>query len=147
MASNVQLETLLQENRKVKNDSIISKTKMMAQDLKLRTVNRSVSTLYKRLSVIQRDSEEKRQELINKTNSVLDDVKTEVRYMSVTMLDLKDRLGTEIVPRNKRYEEMERHFNSSQEDLKSENLQTNQECISLKTIVQNLTDFRMDMHS
>lgn len=66
--------------------------------------------------------------------------------MSVTMMDLKDCLGTEIVPRNKRYEEMERHFNSSQEDLKSENLQTNQECISLKTIVQNLTDFRMDMH-
>lgn len=60
MASNVQLETLLQENRKVKNDSIISKTKMMAQDLKLRTVNRSVSTLYKRLSVIPKDSEEKK---------------------------------------------------------------------------------------
>lgn len=57
---NVQLKTLLQENRKVKNDSIISKTKMMAHDLKLRTVNHSVSTLYKRLSVIQRDSEEKK---------------------------------------------------------------------------------------
>lgn len=73
----------------------------------------------------------KRQDFINKTNSVIDDVKTEVRYMSVTMLDWKDRLGTEIVPRDKRYEEME----------------TKQECISLKTIVQNLTDFRMDMHS
>lgn len=60
MASNVQLETLLQENRKVKNDSIISKNRMMAQDLKLRTVNHRVSTLYKRLSVIQRDSEEKK---------------------------------------------------------------------------------------
>lgn len=57
---NVQLKTLLQENRKVKNDSIISKTKMMAQDLKLRTVNRSVSTLYKRLSVIPKESEEKK---------------------------------------------------------------------------------------
>lgn len=57
---NVQLKTLLQENRKVKNDSIISKTKMMAHDLKIRTVNHSVSTLYKRLSVIQRDSEEKK---------------------------------------------------------------------------------------
>lgn len=57
---NVQLKTLLQENRKVKNDSIISKTKMMAHVLKLRTVNHSVSTLYKRLSVIQRDSEEKK---------------------------------------------------------------------------------------
>lgn len=57
---NVQLKTLLQENRKVKNDSIISKTKMVAHDLKLRTVNHSVSTLYKRLSVIQRDSEEKK---------------------------------------------------------------------------------------
>lgn len=89
----------------------------------------------------------KKKELINKTNSVIDDVKTELLYMSVTMLDLKDRLGTEIVTRNKRYEEMERHFNSSLEDLKSENLQTKQECISLKTIVQNLTDFRMDMHS
>lgn len=60
MASNVQLETLLQENRKVKNDSIIRKTKMMAQDLKLRTVNHSVSTLYKRLSVIPKESEEKK---------------------------------------------------------------------------------------
>lgn len=60
MASNVQLETLLQENRKVKNDSIISKNRMMAQDLKLRTVNHRVSTLYKRLSVIQKDSEEKK---------------------------------------------------------------------------------------
>lgn len=81
----------------------------------------------------------KRQELINKTNSVFDDVKTEVRYMSVTMLDLKDRLRTEIVPRDKRYEEMERRFNSSLEDLKSENLQTKQECIA-----KNLIDFRMD---
>lgn len=112
---------------------------MMAQDLKLRTVNHSFGTLHERLSVIQRDSETKRQELINKTNSVLDDVKIEVRYMSVTVLDLKVRLRTEIVPRDKRYEEMERHFNSSLEDLKSENLQTKQECIA-----KNLTDFRMD---
>lgn len=113
-----------QENGELKNDSIISKTKMMAQDLKLRTVNHSFGTLHERFSVIQRDSETKRQELINKTNSVLDDVKIEVRYMSVTVLDLKVRLRTEIVPRDKRYEEMERHFNSSLEDLKSENLQT-----------------------
>lgn len=67
MASNVQLKTLLQENRKVKNDSFISKTKMMAQDLKLRTVNHSVSTLYKRLSVILKDSEEKKNLLTKRT--------------------------------------------------------------------------------
>lgn len=44
-------------------------------------------------------------------NSVFDDVKIEVWYMFVIMLDLKDCLGIEIVLRNKRYEEMEWYFN------------------------------------
>lgn len=39
-------------NRKVKNDSIICKIKMVVYDLKLCIVNYSVSILYKCLSVI-----------------------------------------------------------------------------------------------
>lgn len=65
--------------------------------------------------------------------------------MSVTVLDLKYRLGTELVPRDKRYEELERQLNSSLEDLKSEILQTKQERFNLKAIVQNLTEFQMEI--
>lgn len=144
-AFNVQVDALLLENSKLKNESIIIKTKMMEQDSKLRTVNYSVSTLHEHLSVIKKDSEEKRRELNNKTNSVLDDVKIEVRYMSVTVLDLKYRLGTELVPRDKRYEELERQLNSSLDDLKSEILQSKQERFNLKAIVQNLTEFQMEI--
>lgn len=58
-------------------------------------------------------------------NSVFDDVKIEVWYMFVIMMDLKDCLGIEIVLRNKRYEEMEWYFNLLLEDLKFVNLLIN----------------------
>lgn len=55
-------------------------------------------------------------------NSVFDDVKIEVWYMFVIVLDLKVCLRIEIVLRDKRYEEMECYFNLLLEDLKFENL-------------------------
>lgn len=51
--------------------------------------------------------------MFNKTNSVLDDIKIEVRYLSVTLLDFKESVKTENESRDRKYEELERYFNNS----------------------------------
>lgn len=92
------------------------------------------------LYVIQKDSEEKRQFYFNKTNSVLDDVKIEVRYLSVTLLDFKEKTEKENESRDKKYEELERRFNSSIEDLYIENSQIKQDVTGQTALIQDFED-------
>lgn len=73
-------------------------------------------------------------------NSVLDDVKIEVRYLSVTLLDFKERTEAENESKDKKYEELERHFNSSIEDLYVENSQIKQDVTSQTAVIQDFED-------
>lgn len=68
----------------------------------LRTVNENVSTLNEQLNVIQRDSDNKRREMFNKTIGVLDDIKIVVRYLSVTLWDFKESTENENESRDKK---------------------------------------------
>lgn len=80
---NLTVNSLQQTNRKLQYNSRISEAKTKELETKLQTVNDNVN-------IIQEDSDKKRQEFFNKTNSVLDDIKIEVRYLSVTLLDFKE---------------------------------------------------------
>lgn len=69
---------------------------------------------------------------------VLDDLKIEVRYLSVTLLDFKESTENENKSRDKKYEDLVQYFNSSFEDLRAELFQT--WFINNKTLIQNLED-------
>lgn len=132
--------SLQQENGELKKSSSSSDSRIMELETKLQTVNENVSSLSDHLYIIQKDSEEKRQFYFNKTNSVLNDVKIEVRYLSVTLLDFKEKTETENESRDKKYEELERHFNSSITDLYVENSIIKQDVTSQTALIHGFED-------
>ncbi|XP_052710728.1 uncharacterized protein LOC128185092 isoform X2 [Crassostrea angulata] len=134
----------LQENGQLKKSSLISQAKSMELETKFQNVSDNVSALHGQLNVIQKESDDKRQEVFNKTNAVLDDIKMEVRYLSVTLLDFKERTEIENESRDKKYSELERHSNTSIESLKVKNSLT-KEFGNLKSFVQNLQDSQTEI--
>lgn len=120
-ALNIQVNSLQQENSQLKNNSLISRAKSMELETKLQNFSDNVSVLHGQLNVIQKESDDKREEMFNKTNGALDYIKIEVRYLSVTLLDFKERTEIENESRDKKYSELERHSNTSIESLKAKN--------------------------
>ena len=143
-ALNIQVSSLQQENGQLKESSLISQAKSMELETKFQNVSDNVSALHGQLNVIQKESDDKRQEVFNKTNAVLDDIKIEVRYLSVTLLDFKERTEIENESRDKKYSELERHSNTSIESLKVKNSLT-KEFGNLKSFVQNLQDSQTEI--
>nr|XP_034335554.1 paramyosin-like isoform X3 [Crassostrea gigas] len=143
-ALNIQVNSLQQENGQLKKSSLISQAKSMELETKFQNVSDNVSALHGQLNVIQKESDDKRQEVFNKTNAVLDDIKIEVRYLSVTLLDFKERTEIENESRDKKYSELERHSNTSIESLKVKNSLT-KEFGNLKSFVQNLQDSQTEI--
>nr|XP_034335548.1 paramyosin-like isoform X1 [Crassostrea gigas] len=141
---NIQVNSLQQENGQLKKSSLISQAKSMELETKFQNVSDNVSALHGQLNVIQKESDDKRQEVLNKTNAVLDDIKIEVRYLSVTLLDFKERTEIENESRDKKYSELERHSNTSIESLKVKNSLT-KEFGNLKSFVQNLQDSQTEI--
>lgn len=141
---NIQVNSLQQENGQLKKSSLISQAKSMELETKFQNVSDKVSALHGQLNVIQKESDDKRQEVLNKTNAVLDDIKIEVRYLSVTLLDFKERTEIENESRDKKYSELERHSNTSIESLKVKNSLT-KEFGNLKSFVQNLQDSQTEI--
>ncbi|XP_065927340.1 uncharacterized protein MCAP_0864-like [Magallana gigas] len=144
-ALKIQVKSLQQENNKLKNSSKISEVRIMALETNLQSVNENYSSLRDELIVIQKDSDDKRQEMFNKTQSVLDDIKIEVRYLSVTLLDFKESTETENESRDRKYEERERYFNNSVEELKAEIVQTELNFTNNKVLIQNLDDSQSEI--
>nr|XP_034334550.1 paramyosin isoform X3 [Crassostrea gigas] len=145
-ALKIQVNSLQQENNELKNSSRINEARIMELETKLQTVNENYGTLYDELNVIQKDSDDKRREMFNKTLSVLDDIKIEVRYLSVTLLDFKEHTEIENESRDKKYEELERYnFNSSYEDLRVELFQNKNDSTNRKMLIQNLEDSQTEM--
>lgn len=137
--------SLQQENRELKNSSRESVTRIMDLEKKLQTVNENASILNKQLNAIQRETDDKRQEMFNKTNSVLDDIKIEVRYLSVTLLDFKEHTEIENESRYKKYEDLERYSYSLYEDLRDEILQTKSNFTYHKTLIQKLEESQTEI--
>lgn len=137
-ALNLAVNSLQQENRKLQNNSRISEAKIMELETKLQTVNDN-------LNIIQEDSDKKRQEIFNKTNSDLYDIKIVLRYLSVTLLDFKESTENENDLRDKKYEELKRLFNTSFENLKANYSQNEFDSTNNKALIQNLADSQAEI--
>lgn len=131
------------------NDVIVLKQSLAKSEWKISELQRAVTSLQKENRELKKSSsssdsrimeEEKRQFYFNKTNSVLNDVKIEVRYLPVTLLDFKERTETENESRDKKYEELQRHFNSSIADLYVKNSQIKQDVTSQTALIHGLED-------
>lgn len=137
-ALNLAVNSLQQENRKLQSNSRISESKIMELETKLQTVNDN-------LNIIQEDSDKKRQEIFNKTNSDLYDIKIVLRYLSVTLLDFKESTENENDLRDKKYEELKRFFNTSFENLKANYSQNEFYSTNNKALIQNLADSQAEI--
>lgn len=144
-ALNTLVYSLQKENSEFKNSSIISQTRMMEFETRLHILNESVSFLHDKLNVNQMESDKKRQEMFNKTNSVIADIKIELRYLSVTLFDFKEHTDMETESKDKKYGELENYFNSSFNELKSENFQIKSDLTHLTAQVQNVEDSQTEM--
>uniref|UniRef100_A0A8W8JDH7 C1q domain-containing protein n=1 Tax=Magallana gigas TaxID=29159 RepID=A0A8W8JDH7_MAGGI len=131
------------------NDVIVLKQSLAKSEWKISELQRAVTSLQKENRELKKSSsssdsrimeEEKRQFYFNKTNSVLNDVKIEVRYLSATLLDFKERTETENESRDKKYEELQRHFNSSIADLYVKNSQIKQDVTSQTALIHGFED-------
>lgn len=143
-ALNIQVSSLQQENGQLKKSSLTSQAKSMELETKFQNVSDNVSTLHGQLNVIQKESDDKRQVMFNKTNAALDDIKIEVRYLSVTLLDFKERTEIENESRDKIYSELERHSNTLIKSSKVQN-SLRKKFGNLKSFVQNLQDSQTEI--
>eukprot|EP00105_Crassostrea_gigas_P014360 XP_011430983.1 PREDICTED: uncharacterized protein LOC105330775 [Crassostrea gigas] len=144
-ALNILVYSLQKENSELKNSSIISQTRMMEFETRIQTLNENVSSLHDKLNVNQMESDEKRQEMFNKTNSVIADIKIELRYLSVTLFDFKEHTGMETESRDKKYKELEQYFGSSVDELKNTIFRTKSGLSNLTEQIQNIEDFQTEM--
>ncbi|XP_065928375.1 EMILIN-1-A isoform X3 [Magallana gigas] len=145
-ALNTLVYSLQKENSELKNSSKISQAKMMEFETRIQTLNESVSSLYDKVNVNQMESGQKRQEMFNKTNSVISDIKIELRYLSVTLFDFKEHTDMETESRDKKYEELEHYFNISVDELKTKIFQTKSRLSNLTEQIQNVQDFQTEMN-
>lgn len=136
--------SLQKENSQLKNSSIISQTRMMEFETRIQTLNESVSSLHDKVNVNQMESDEKRQEMFNKTNSVIADIKIELRYLSITLFDFKEHTDLETESKNKKYEKLEHYFNTSVDEMKTKIFQTKSGLSNLTEQIQKVEDFQTE---
>lgn len=121
---NIKVNSLQLERNGFKNGTINNHAMIMELKTRIQTVNESVSSLHEHVDIIQRESDG---ELFNRTNSVLGDIKVEVRNLSRTLSDFRKHREKE----NELMEKLENHFNSSLGNSKYVNSHTNKELSSL----------------
>ncbi|XP_065928373.1 uncharacterized protein [Magallana gigas] len=144
-ALNTLVYSLQKENSELKNSSIISQTRMMEFETRIQTLNASVSSLHDKLDINQMESDEKRQEMFNKTNSVIGDMKIVLRYLSVTLFDFKEHTDLETESRDKKYQKLEHHFNTSVDELKTETFKTKSGLSNITAHIQSVEDSQTEM--
>ena len=115
-------------------------------ETRLKDLNNSVSSLNENLEDSRKENDEKRQQILNKTNVVLDDIKMEVRYLSVTLFDFKDHTETSDKIRDSNRKTIESRFNSSIELLQTKNQETKSDFDAIRASIRELeeaqTNFR-----
>ena len=141
---NVRMDSLEKENKRLKESN--NNYQDIVYDLKttLDTVNVSVNSLNQNLDTAQKQNDEKRQNTMNNTNRVLEDIKVEVRYLSFTLFDFKDHTATKDEINNQKFIDIERHFNTSFEELQAENLKNKGELNEIKAHIHNVEDIQRE---
>ena len=143
---NRRVDSLEQENKQLKNNSVVLQDRVLNLEARLNDMNNNVSSLNENLEDSRKENDEKRQQILNKTNVVLDDIKMEVRYLSVTLFDFKDHTETSDKIRDSKREEIESRFNSSIEVLQTGNQETKTDFDAIKASIRELeevqTNFR-----
>lgn len=117
----------------------------MEFETKLQTLNGSIYSLDYKFHINQDESDNKRQEILNKTNSVIGDIKIELRYLSVTLFDFKEHTDMASESRDRKYEELENYLNSSVSELKTEIFQTKSDLTNLTGELQHVEDSQTEM--
>ena len=143
---NRRVDSLEQENKQLKNSSVVLQDGVLNLETRLNDMNNNVSSLNENLEDSRKENDEKRQQILNKTNVVLDDIKMEVRYLSVTLFDFKDRTETSEKIRDSKRKTIESRCNSSIELLQTENQETKSDVDAIKVSIRKLeevqTNFR-----
>nr|XP_022292215.1 uncharacterized protein LOC111103321 [Crassostrea virginica] len=135
---NVRVDSLEEENKRLKESSVDYQERIHDLETTLETVNKSVNSLNENLDTAQKQNDEKRKNIMNKTNRVIEDIKVEVRYLSVTLFDFKDHTSTKDENNNQKFIDIERHFNTSYEELQAENLETKRKFNEIKAHIHNV---------
>ena len=141
---NVMVHSLEEENKRLKESSVDYQERIHDLETTLETVNKSVNSLNENLDTAQKQNDEKRQDIMNKTNRVLEDIKVEVRYLSVTLFDFKDRTATKDKINNKKLVDIERMFNTSFEELQAGNLDVKRQFNEIKDNVHGLEEVLLE---
>nr|XP_022292394.1 protein lava lamp-like [Crassostrea virginica] len=141
---NVRVHSLEEENKRLKESSVDHQERIHDLETTLETVNKSVNSLNENLDTAQKQNDEKRQDIVNKTNRVLEDIKVEVRYLSVTLFDFKDHTATKDEINNKKFIDLERHVNTSFEELQAENLKNKGEFNEIKEHIHNVEEVQTE---
>nr|XP_022292209.1 uncharacterized protein LOC111103316 isoform X3 [Crassostrea virginica] len=137
---NIRVDSLEEENKRLKESSVDYQESIHDLETTLETVNVSVNSLNENLNTSQEQNDEKRQDIVNKTNRVLEDIKVEVRYLSVTLFDFKDHTATKDEINNKKLLDIERVFNTSFEELQAGNLDVKRQFNEIKDNVHGLEE-------
>ena len=74
---NVRVDSLEEENKRLKKSSVDYQKRIHDFETTLEAVNVSVNSLNENLNTSQKQNDEKRQDIVNKTNRVLEDIKVE----------------------------------------------------------------------
>nr|XP_022292213.1 uncharacterized protein LOC111103319 [Crassostrea virginica] len=134
------VDSLEQENKRLKESSVDFQERIHNLETTLEKVNESVNSLNENLDTAQKQNDEKRQNIVNKTNRVLEDIKVEVRYLSVTLFDFKDHTATKDEINNQKLIDIERHVNTSFEELQAGNLDVIRQFNEIKDNVHGLEE-------
>nr|XP_022295449.1 paramyosin-like [Crassostrea virginica] len=135
---NVRVDSLEEENKRLKESSVDYQERIHDLETTLKTINESVNSLNENLDTALKENDEKRQDIVNKTNRVLEDIKVEVRYLSVTLFDFKDHTATKNKVDNQKFIDIERHVNTSFEELQAENLKNKGEFNEIQEHIHNV---------
>ncbi|XP_022292211.2 uncharacterized protein LOC111103317 [Crassostrea virginica] len=135
---NVRVDSLEEENKRLKESSVDHQERIHDLETTLETINKSVNSLNENLDTAQKQNDEKRQVIVNKTNRVVEDIKVEVRYLSVTLFDFKDHTSTKDEINNQKFIDLERHINTSFEELQTENVKNKGEFNEIKEHIHNV---------
>nr|XP_022295454.1 paramyosin-like [Crassostrea virginica] len=132
------VDSLEEENKRLKKSSVDHQERIHDLETTLETINESVNSLNENLDTALKENDEKRQDIVNKTNSVLEDIKVEVRYLSVTLFYFKDHTATKDEINNQKFIDIERHVNTSFEELQAANLKNKGEFNEIKEDINNV---------
>ena len=145
---NRRVNSLEQENKLLKNTSVVLQDRVLNLEARLNDLNNNISSLNENLDPedSRRENDEKRQQIINKTNVVLEEIKMEVRNLSVTLFDFKVHTETSDKIRDSKRKEIESRFNSSIQGLQTGNQETKSDFDAIKASIRKLeeaqTNFR-----